>query len=753
MEDFLDSLNPPQREAAETTDGAVLILAGAGSGKTRVITHRAAQLIKLGVSPFNILCITFTNKAAREMKERVEALTPSGSQIWVSTFHSLCVRILRREIAKIGYDKSFTIYDADDSERLMKRTLKELNVSDKLFPPRSVMSAVSALKDELVPPQVYEKRAALNAREGVVARVYALYQKRLQENNALDFDDLIFKTVELFLSRPDALNAHQERFRYIMVDEYQDTNTAQYTLVRLLSKKYGNLCVVGDDDQSIYAWRGANIRNILDFEKDYPDAKIVKLEQNYRSTRTILSAANAVISRNASRKDKRLWSEGGAGQPVVVWQGSNEREEAEYVADTIEKHRRQQDWRFADFAVLYRTNSQSRAIEDGFVRRGVPYRVYGGTRFYDRKEIRDVAAYLRAVYNPADSVSLRRIINTPRRGIGDASLERVEEYAAESGVPLIDALADAGRILGSPAKASKILAFVAMMDRLRDLSNELSVSDFIRHLLGMTGYAAELEAQNTDEARDRLDNIDEFIGKAVEFERSADTPLLSAFLEEVALVADIDAYEAGADAVSLMTLHSAKGLEFPAVFITGFEDGLFPSYRAQTSGDVKDLEEERRLCYVGITRAKSELYLTMAVERSRNGQTTYNLPSCFLKEIPSDFIKRVYGKKMSAPMTDDFDNEIEIPPAKHQIGEFRQKIAIGNKPAGFGGRSYIMQGTPAPADNLGFSVGDKVRALKYGVGEVAAIAPAGADYEVTVVFPAAGEKKFMAGLSKLKKVD
>lgn len=750
MANLLDGLNPKQREAAETVSGPLLILAGAGSGKTRVITYRVANLIRLGVRPFNILAITFTNKAAKEMKARIDSLVGAGSGVFVSTFHSLCVRILRREISQIGFDTSFTIYDADDSERLIKLIVKEQKINDKLFPIKTLMHAISQLKDELMSPAVFEQQSLGDYRQSIIARVYTQYQKKLKENNALDFDDLILKTVELFLLRVDTRNNYHERFRYILVDEYQDTNTAQYTLVRLLSQKYGNICVVGDDDQSIYGWRGANIQNILNFEDDFPNAKVVKLEQNYRSTQTILSAANAVISHNIARTNKRLWTEIGIGVPITAWQGNNEIEEGEYIADTI-KQIVNAGGRYSDCAILYRTNSQSRAIEDCLVRRSLPYRIYGGVRFYERKEIKDILAYLRAIYNPFDSVSLLRIINTPRRGIGEVTIEKFVAYANANDISLFESLKEAKSILGE-TKSQRINDFVLLLTKLRSLMSELPVTELIKSLLDETNYTMSLLAEGGEESKNRIENIGEFVAKATEFEKNTETPLLSTFLEEVSLVADIDAFEEGADTVSLMTLHSSKGLEFPNVFISGFEEGLFPSFRAQTSGDIKDLEEERRLCYVGITRAKTELYLTMAVERNRNGQTVYNIPSSFLKEIPEDYLMRSFGKRVNARVVDDTGTELEIPLAKSGIGEFRQKIAIGNKPAGFGGKSYLASDIPEPEQKLEFSVGDRVRAMKYGIGEVTEIVAAGADFEVTVQFPTLGAKKFMAHLSKLKKV-
>lgn len=748
MMDLLDKLNPMQREAVITTEGPLLLLAGAGSGKTRVLTHRIAYLIENGTNPFNIIAITFTNKASREMKERVESLVTENDGIWVSTFHSACVRILRREINKINFDNSFTIYDADDCEKLIKSVIKELNINEKQFPPRAVMSEISKLKDELIGPDKYEITAAGDYRASVIAKIYKQYQKRLKDSNSLDFDDIIFKTVELFKARPDILNSYQERFKYIMVDEYQDTNTSQYTLIRLLSDKYKNLCVVGDDDQSIYGWRGANIRNILDFEKDFPNAKTIKLEQNYRSTKNILNAANVVISNNISRKSKKLWTEHIDGAPITVFKGATDLDESAFITDTISKMK-SEGASYSDFAVLYRTNAQSRIIEDSLVRKNIPYRIFGGLRFYERREIKDVLAYLRCIYNPLDTISLKRIINVPKRGIGDSTVEKISEYSNQNDISFFDALKDIDNISDSASRNKKVKDFVTLIENLRKLSFELPVSQLMDEIFKSTDYKLELLNEKIDNAQDRVENVDELVVKAIEFEKQADNPLLADFLEEVALVADIDNYKEGDETVVLMTLHSSKGLEFPTVFISGFEEGIFPSYRSSISGDIKDLEEERRLCYVGITRAKESLYLTMATQRMQHGRIVYNAPSSFLKEIPVSFLVNAVKSK---PLTNNRE-EYGIPEAK-STSSFRSAIAIGNKPAGFGAKSYAQSaGIPAPKDiKLDYEVGDSVRQMKYGVGEVIAISPAGADFEVTVAFPAAGNKKFMAHLSKLVKV-
>ena len=749
---LLDGLNPMQKEAVVTTEGPLLLLAGAGSGKTRVLTHRIAYLIQQGVNPFHIIAITFTNKAAREMKERIEKLVAEPDGIWVSTFHSACMRILRREIHKINYDNSFTIYDADDAEKLIKSVIRELNINEKQFPPKSVMGQIGSLKDELITAESYAKMAASDYRDSIVAKVYTQYQKKLKAANALDFDDIIFKTVELFQSRPDVLYNYQERFRYIMVDEYQDTNTSQYTLVRLLSERYRNLCVVGDDDQSIYGWRGANIRNILDFEKDFPDTAVIKLEQNYRSTQTILNAANAVIHHNTARKSKELWTEKGDGALITVFKAATDLDESAYISGVI-KQRQTEGASYSDFAVLYRTNAQSRAIEDSLVHQNIPYRIFGGVRFYERREIKDVLAYLRAIFNPLDEIALKRIINVPKRGIGDSTIDKISEYGAVQDLSFFDALKDVEDIFPASPRNKKITAFVELLEGLRQKSLELPVPAFIETVLEATGYRLELSKEADSEDVDRGANVDELIAKAVEYGQTAEEPSLGGFLEEVALVADIDNYQEGEEAVVLMTLHSAKGLEFPTVFIAGFEEGIFPSYRSTMSSDLNALEEERRLCYVGITRAKEQLYVTMANQRLQHGRIVYNAPSSFLKEIPLLYREDAVAK-VAVKTTKSAEKEEDPEAPKSKLGSFRTAIAKGNKPAGFGGKTYSQSANiPAPKDSaLDFAVGDQVRQIKYGIGEVVEILPAGADFEVTVSFPNVGNKKFMAHLSKLAKV-
>ena len=734
-----EQLNPMQQKAVAQKDGAVLILAGAGSGKTGALTVRIASMLEHGIRPYNILAITFTNKAAKEMRDRVDALAGAAAQdIWISTFHSTCVRILRREIDKIGYSKDFSIYDADDQEKVMKEVFKELNMSitDKLFTVRSAVSAVSHLKEEMISWEDYLKEVdKADIRSWKISRVYEAYQTRLLRNNALDFDDLIYKTVYLFRTRPDVLNAYQERFKYIMVDEYQDTNTSQYELVRLLAAKYGNLCVVGDDDQSIYGWRGANIRNILDFEKDFPNACVIKLEQNYRSTKNILSAANSVIRNNKSRKDKTLWTENTTGSVIHVFRSENDIEEAVFVSETIDKNAIGGKANYSDFAVLYRTNAQSRAIEDRFVKKGIPYKLFGGVRFYERKEIKDILAYLKLIDNSADTVAIKRIINVPKRGIGEKSIETAECIAVERNISLFSALGRAGECPELKARGKKLTDFYNFICSLKKRAESLQVHELIAAVAEETGYKAELEADGTDDAMMRIENIDEFTAKAVEFEKTTEDATLSAFLEEIALVADIDSYNENDDAVVLMTLHSAKGLEFPYVFMVGMEEGLFPGSRAISSGDPNDMEEERRLCYVGITRARKELFLTYALHRMQHGQIQYNAPSRFLAELPPELLDNRFKKPQNDPI-----KHWSFSPA----GGMKRNI-ISNPY-----KSELSKPTNVEID---FKVGDKVRAPKYGIGEVKDIKSAGADYEVTVLFTGKGTKKFMAGLSKLKKVE
>lgn len=609
-----DTLNPQQKEAVLHTEGPVLILAGAGSGKTRVLTHRIAYLIEeKGVNPWNIMAITFTNKAAGEMRERVDKIVGFGAEsIWVSTFHSSCVRILRRYIDRLGFDHNFTIYDTDDQKSLMKDICKRLQIDTKVHKERAILSAISSAKDELVTPEEYELNNMSDFSKKKIAQAYKEYQKELRKNNALDFDDLIVKTVELFQACPDVLDYYQERFRYIMVDEYQDTNTAQFKFVSLLASKYKNLCVVGDDDQSIYKFRGANIGNILGFEKVFSDAKVIKLEQNYRSTQNILNSANEVIHNNIGRKEKSLWTDNEEGSLVHYRQFMNAYEEAEFIAGDISRKVREADCQYKDCAILYRTNAQSRLFEEKFLMANIPYKLVGGVNFYARKEIKDLLAYLKTVDNARDDLAVRRIINVPKRGIGATTLTKVQDYATEHDMSFYNALKEAENISTLGRAAAKIEPFVTFIQSLRSKTEYYSPSELLNDIIEETGYVMELKAEGTEEADARIENIDELITKIVSYEEENEDPTLSGFLEEVALIADIDTVDGDGNQVLLMTLHSAKGLEFPYVYLAGMEDGIFPSYMTITADDPAELEEERRLCYVGITRAMKDLTLTCA---------------------------------------------------------------------------------------------------------------------------------------------
>ena len=633
-----DTLNAEQKEAVLHTEGPLLILAGAGSGKTRVLTHRIAYLIEeKGVNPWNILAITFTNKAAGEMRERVDKIVGFGSEsIWVSTFHSMCVRILRRYIDRLGYDTNFTIYDTDDQKTLMKDVCKMLEIDTKVYKERMFLSEISSAKDELVTPEEYELNAVGDYVKSKIAQVYKEYEKQLRANNALDFDDLLLKTVQLFQTQADVLEHYQERFRYIMVDEYQDTNTVQFQLIRILAEKYKNLCVVGDDDQSIYKFRGANIHNILNFERVFDDSKVIKLEQNYRSTSNILNAANAVIRHNTGRKDKTLWTDNEEGEKISFKQFDTAFDEAEYIVGDIRKKVTDKGYTYSDCAVLYRTNAQSRMFEEKFVTANIPYKIIGGVNFYARREIKDLLSYLKTIDNGKDDLAVRRIINVPKRSIGLTTVNRVQENALERGISFYDALCSADLIDNMGRSISKIDSFVALIEHFKEQSEKISLLQLMEEIIEMTGYIDALEAENEIEAQTRIENIEELKNKIVAYEESCEDekPTLSGFLEEVALVADIDTLDENSDYVVLMTLHSAKGLEFPNVYLAGMEDGLFPSYMAITADDPMEIEEERRLCYVGITRAKKHLTMTGARRRMVHGETQYNKLSRFLKEIP-----------------------------------------------------------------------------------------------------------------------
>ena len=733
-----EGLNPMQQEAVYHTEGPVLILAGAGSGKTRVLTHRIAYLIEeKGVNPWNIMAITFTNKAAQEMRERVDQIVGFGSEsIWVSTFHSSCVRMLRRFIDRIGYENNFTIYDTDDQKTVIKEVCKRLNIDTKMFKERSLMAAISSAKDELISPEAFKRDAGQDWSLQTVARVYEAYQKQLAMNNALDFDDLIAKTVELLEVSPEVLDYYQQRFRYIMVDEYQDTNTAQFRFVSLLASKYRNLCVVGDDDQSIYKFRGANIGNILGYEKVFPDAKVIKLEQNYRSTQNILNAANEVIRHNLGRKEKTLWTDNEVGELLHFRQFLTGYEEAEYISGDISKKVREGTYAYRDCAILYRTNAQSRLFEEKFLLANIPYKIVGGVNFYARKEIKDLLAYLKTIDNARDDVAVRRIINVPKRGIGATTLNRVQDYAQEQGISFYDALKEADQIPTLGRSAAKIRPFVDFVQKFRSQLDYLSVTELLNKVIEETGYVEELKAEDTEESRARIENIDELISKVVSYEQDAEEPSLDGFLSEVALIADIDSVEESDNRVLLMTLHSAKGLEFPNVYLAGMEDGIFPSYMTITEGDASELEEERRLCYVGITRAMKELTLTAAQQRMIRGETQYSKVSRFIREIPRELVE--LGRETAPKKT------VEMPQAGSSYARMRQVY----RKETFAPKKFEVK----KAEALDYGVGDTVRHIKFGTGTVTAIVEGGKDYEVTVDFDRVGTKKMFASFAKLKKI-
>lgn len=737
-----DTLNTEQKEAVLHTEGPLLILAGAGSGKTRVLTHRISYLIEeKGVNPWNILAITFTNKAAGEMRERVDKIVGFGSEsIWVSTFHSMCVRILRRHIDRLGYDTNFTIYDTDDQKTLMKDVCKMLQIDTKVYKERMFLGEISSAKNELVTPEEYELNAAGDYVKGKVAKVYKEYEKQLRDNNALDFDDLLLKTVQLFQTQADVLDYYQERFRYIMVDEYQDTNTVQFQLIRILAGKYKNLCVVGDDDQSIYKFRGANIQNILNFEKVFADARVIKLEQNYRSTANILNAANAVIRHNTGRKDKTLWTDNEEGEKIGFRQFDTAFDEAEYIVDEIRKGVSSKGYTYSDNAILYRTNAQSRMFEEKFVAANIPYKIIGGVNFYARREIKDLLSYLKTIDNGKDDLAVRRIINVPKRSIGLTTVNRVQENALERGISFYDALSSADLIDNIGRSLSKIESFVALIEHFKEQSEKMSLSQLMEEIIEMTGYIESLEAESEIEAETRIENIEELKSKIIAYEESCEDekPTLSGFLEEVALVADVDTLDENSDYVVLMTLHSAKGLEFPNVYLAGMEDGLFPSYMTITADDPMEIEEERRLCYVGITRARKRLTMTCARRRMIHGETQYNKLSRFLKEIPLELLDT--GNIVEK-------NTMDVP-KQTAYAQARQTF----KTKAFSTAKPIKQFGTASGEGPGYDVGDRVKHMKFGEGLVTAMTAGGRDYEVTVQFDTVGVKKMFATFAKLQKI-
>ena len=764
-----DKLNEPQREAVYHTDGPLLILAGAGSGKTRVLTHRIAYLIgERGVDARNILAITFTNKAAEEMRQRVDNLVGFGAKsVWVSTFHSACVRILRRFIDRLGYENHFTIYDTDDQKTLIKEVCRKVDVDTKVFKERSLLSVISSAKNEMILPDEFELNAGGDFAKMKIAKVYREYEAQMRANNALDFDDLLVKTVQLLQTQPDVLESYQERFRYIMVDEYQDTNTVQFQLVSLLAGKYKNLCVVGDDDQSIYKFRGANIRNILDFEHEFPDAKVIKLEQNYRSTGNILNAANSVIANNRGRKEKSLWTENGEGELIRLRQFDTAFDEADFIGEDIKSAVRQ-GGSYNDSAVLYRTNAQSRLLEEKFIAMNIPYKIVGGVNFYARREIKDLLAYLKTIDNGRDDVAVRRIINVPKRGIGLTTINRIQESATERGIGFYEALLAPGLIAGVGRSATKLDSFAALIEYFKTLAEEMNITDLLQEVIEKTGYIESLENEDKEEAKTRKENIDELISKAATYEESCqdkeEKATLSGFLEEVALVADIDSLDEDQEYVVLMTLHSAKGLEFPRVYLAGMEDGLFPGYMSINAGDREELEEERRLCYVGITRAEQELTLTSARRRMVHGETQYNQMSRFVKEIPRELLDT--GNKK-------FTQETEMPVQQNTYARAREAFRAQAFGGAFGGMTpaknqgvgkpltgsqalaSLQKGSQLAAGGngpLGYEVGDRVRHVKFGEGTVTDIKEGGRDHEVTIEFDSVGTRKMFAKFARLVKV-
>jgi len=743
IQDKLDLLNTMQKKAVLKTEGPLLLLAGAGSGKTKVITHRIAYMIENGISPFNILAITFTNKAAKEMKERVTKVCEDGKYVWVSTFHSACVRILRSKIEKMGYDRNFTIYDSDDSEKLVKEIYKRFNINDKLLPIKRALSEIGKLKDELIMAKDFAKTTKDDFRMLKISEIYTEYEKMLKKNNALDFDDLIFKTVQLFIKFPEILNEYQEKFQYIMVDEYQDTNIAQYNLIKLLSAKYKNICVVGDDDQSIYGWRGANIKNIFNFEKDFKNVEIIKLEQNYRSTKIILNSANQVIKNNFGRKEKQLWTDNPTGERIKFFRATSDLEEAKFISSEV-KRGIENNLKYSDFAVLYRNNSLSRIIEESFVKNSIPYKLFGGLSFYNRKEIKDIIGYLKVLFNPDDDIYLKRIINVPKRGIGDVTIDKISAFSQENNISLFDTIINISNINELKLRGlSKLNNFIELIYDLKQKADTIPVSELISEILAKTDYINQLKEDTKENVFSRIDNIQELINKAVEFENTSQDKSLQAFLSEISLVADIDNLSQDSNTVTLMTIHSSKGLEFPTVFIMGFEENIFPSYRSVIDSNKNSLEEERRLCYVGMTRAKKQLYITCSQNRPYSGMYMSNEISRFFREIPKQCV--------DVKSTMSFKN----------LDEFKTSKTNNSKKASNKRDVYISYYTlnnlkktsdTAEKIDIDFEVGDKIKLTRYGIGKVEKITPMGNDYEVVVKFEKHGIKKIMAGLSKPKKI-
>ncbi|NFF82570.1 DNA helicase PcrA [Clostridium botulinum] len=743
-------LNKEQYEGAITIDGQLLILAGAGSGKTRVLTYRMAHMIEnIGIAPYNILAITFTNKAAKEMKDRVISLIGSKAEnMWISTFHSTCVRILRREIDKIGYTSNFTIYDTSDQKVLIKECMKLLNINDKDISDQEILSKIGKAKDTMQTAQSFMRQNESNFREKKIAEAYEMYQRRLKENNALDFDDLIFKAVELFKSNPEVLDFYQNKFKYIMVDEYQDTNGAQYELIKLLASKYKNICVVGDDDQCIYQWRGADIQNILDFEKDYPNAKVIKLEQNYRSKSNILNAANVVIVNNANRKSKVLRTEQEAGDKIKIYRAFSDSDEGDFVSKQIAEIKSKENKEYKDFAILYRTNAQSRIFEESLRRRGIPYKIVGGTRFYDRKEIKDILAYLKAIVNPRDDVSLKRIINVPKRSIGDATVSKIQEFANSFELDMWDALMEVRTIPTlTPRNANNIEVFTNLMEEFMSLSESAPISVLIESILKDTGYLKQLEASKEIEDKSRIENLKELVSDAVDFEKNNEDKSLAAYLEKVSLVQDTDKIEEQEDTIVLMTVHSAKGLEFPVVFMVGMENGIFPGNMSFEKES--EMEESRRLCYVGITRAKETLFMTSAEVRRVFGRTVAYSQSDFINEIKPDLKEYVSGNRIGSGNGSNSNVKTQKNDSYNNPHSLRSTIRKEfSKPSNMS----VNDNNSEYLNANEITLGRKIQHEKFGIGTIVSVQGSGDDKKLTIAFDKQGVKNLMLSFAKLKAI-
>ena len=760
MNDIIDVLNDKQKEAVLSTEGPCLVIAGAGSGKTKVLTHKIAYLMQeKNVKPWSILAITFTNKAANEMKERVENLIGDvAKDMWIGTFHSICVRILRRYIDRIGFTSSFIIFDSSDQRTLVKQCLKQLNVDDKMLNDRAVLSEISNAKNEMLEPDAYKLRTNNEIRKETIAKIYELYQKRLRENNAIDFDDIINYTIRILSEKPDVLEYYSNKFEYVLVDEYQDTNKAQFTLVSILAARHGNITVVGDNDQGIYSFRGADITNILNFEKDFPGTKIIKLEQNYRCTQNILDAANAVIKNNETKYEKKLWTENGKGGMITVFRGNDEYDEANFVVENINRLRREEYMTYNDFAVLYRMNSQSRSIEDILRRENVPYKIIGGLKFYERKEIKDTIAYLRLIQNPSDNLSLTRIINEPKRGIGKTSLDNVQQIAVQSETSMYDVIKRADEF-GLNRVFVNSREFVSQIEELRAKKDNIKISDLIKETLNKTGYTKALEDEDTTEAETRLENIEEFLTVAMEFEEQMAENSLEEFLEGITLSSDLDNADNQEDSVTLMTLHSAKGLEFPVVFLVGMEEGIFPGYKS--IGEPKELEEERRLCYVGITRAKQNLFISCARQRTIFGSTSCNQVSRFVKEIPKELMDGFDENFEDKPQKTYEDYQYEWKYGNSHVTSYTSDEVKSSKPAmqySFRtAESFLNNLTKKPAnasvDISIYRAGQRVYHKKFGEGKINYVEAEGDDAKVDITFDKIGHKRLMAKYAGLEVLD